>query len=140
MLAAALFMVIETACSQAPAPNATGEHKDVVTKIHTVDGMLYVTSRYVVTDTYVVIRELLRDDRYYSKPDEPHLFHKPEEFKKPPADIDLPVRIAADQVQSIESWNAPHSTRNGLLVATGAALVAAYFVLRHEFSGYNEGD
>jgi len=140
MLAAALFMVIETACSQAPAPNTTGEHKDVVTKIHTTDGMLYVTDRYAVTETHVVIRELLRDDRYYAPPDEPHLFHKQDAFKRPPADIMLPVRIPADQVQSIEPFNASHSTRNGLLVAAGAALVAAYFVLRHEFSGYNNGE
>jgi hypothetical protein len=38
LLVAALAMVIETSCSQAPAPNTTGEHKDVVTKIHTVGG------------------------------------------------------------------------------------------------------
>jgi hypothetical protein len=138
LLIAALAMVIETACSQAPAPNTTGEHKDVVTKINTVDGTLYVTSNYVVTESGVVIRELLRDDRYYSNPDQPHVFHKPEAINKPPADITLPLRIPADQVQSIESWNASHTTRNGLLVAAGAVLVAAYFVLRHEFSGYNE--
>ena len=140
MLAAALAMVIETSCSQAPAPNTTGEHKDVVTKIHTVDGMLYVTSRYVVTDSYVVIRELLRDDRYYPNTAEPHLFHKPEGFKKPPADTTLPLRIPIDQVQSIEPWNASHTTRNAILAATAVVLVTAYLVLRHELSGYNTGD
>ena len=140
MLIAALAMVIETACSQAPAPNTTGEHKDVVTKIHTTDGMLYVTDRYAVTETHVVIRELLTDDRYYPTSDEPHLFHKPDQFKRPAADITLPVRIPAAQVLSIEPFNAKHTTRNALLVTAGAALVAAYFVLRHEFSGYNYGE
>ncbi len=138
LLVAALAMVIETACSQAPAPNTTGEHKDVVTKIHTVDGTLYVTSNYVVTESGVVIRELLLDDRYYSTPGEPHLFHKPEAFKKPPPGVTAPVRLSADKVRSIEAWNGSHTTRNALLIVAGAALVAAFFVLNHEFSGYNE--
>src|SRR5678816_417062 len=140
MLIAALAMVIETACSQAPAPNTTGEHKDVVTKITTVDGTLYVTSRYAVTETHVVIRELLRDDRYYPNPDEPHLFHAPEAMKKPPADVTVPMRIPMDQVQSIEPWQPKHTTRNAILIVTGIALVVGYFWLAHEFSGYNYGE
>lgn len=140
MLIAAFAMVIETACSQAPAPNTTGEHRDVVTKIHTVDGTLYVTSNYVVTESGVVIRELLRDDRYYPNSDEPHLFHEFEAMKRPPADVMAPVRIPADQVKSIEPWSGTHTTRNALLIVAGAALVAAYFVFAHEFSGYNNGE
>ncbi len=140
MLVAALAMVIETACSQAPAPNTTGEHKDVVVKIHTTDGTLYVTDRYAVTETHVVIRDLLTDDRYYPKPDEPHLFHTPQAMKKPAADVTAPVRIPMDQVQSIEPWQPKHTTRNALLIVAGAALVATYFWLAHEFSGYNMGE
>jgi hypothetical protein len=130
LLVATLAMLFETSCSQAPAPNTTGEHAGVVTKIYTLDGTLYVASRYVVTDTHVVIRALIRDDRYYPKANDPLL-------KKPPADVSLPLRIPADQVQSIEPW-ASHTTRNALLVATGVALVAAIFVFTHEFSGYND--
>ena len=140
MLVAALAMLIEMACSQAPPPNTTGEHKDVVTKIQTVDGTLYVTDRYTVTETHVVIRELLTDDRYYSNPDEPHLFHTPEAMKKPAADIAMPVRIPMDQVQSIEPFAPKHTTRNALLIVGGVVLVAGYFWLAHEFSGYNNGE
>src|SRR5262245_43095778 len=140
LLIAAFVMVIQTACSQAPAPNTTGEHKNVVTKIQTVDGMLYVTDRYAVTETHVVIRELLRDDKYYPKPDEPHLFHTPETMKKPGADVEVPIRIPIAQVQSIEPFAPKHTTRNALLIVGGMVLVAGYFWLAHEFSGYNMGE
>jgi hypothetical protein len=120
MLAAALTMVVETACSQAPAPSQSPEPSGlVITKIHTTDGTLFVTSRYAVTHSFVVIDEILRDNKYYPDPTDPHLYQKPEATKAPAGGLDLPVMIPLKQVKSIEPWRAPHKTRDGVLIGIG---------------------
>lgn len=116
LLFAALAMVIEPACSNSPPPGTSPEPGKVITKVHTTDGTLYVTSRYAVTDSFVVIEEILRGEKYYPDPSEAHLYKKPEATKQPAKDLVLPLRIPAKQVELIEPWKAAHHTRDGIIV------------------------
>ena len=127
LLAAAFAMVVETACSSAPAPQAQAESSgQVVTKIHTIDGTLYVTNHYTVTDSTVVIEEVLRGKQYYPDSDEPHLYNHPDTGKEPPADIKTPIVIPVKQVDRIEPWRQPHKTYDRLLI--GVALVVGVVI------------
>jgi hypothetical protein len=121
MLAASLAMVIETACSHAPAPATTPAEKNekILTKIYTTDNTLYVTSRYAVTDSFVVIHELIRDQRYYPYEHQAHLYEHDEPYTMPKAGLDLPVMIPVSQVKRIEPWTESHETRDGVLAGAG---------------------
>ncbi|HKW15131.1 MAG TPA: hypothetical protein VJS69_11650, partial [Candidatus Krumholzibacteria bacterium] len=84
LLIAALAMIFETSCSQAPPPSTSAEihdtaknyqSKHAVARFHLADGTTYATSSYAVTDSFVVIKEILRDSKYYS-PTSEHLYDK----------------------------------------------------------------
>jgi hypothetical protein len=124
-------VAVQPACSNAPPPSpAQTEPGKVITKIHTRDGTLYVTSRYAVTDSFVVIEEILRGEKYYPDPGEAHLYNKPEAVKQPAKDLVLPLRIPANQVEFMEPWKASHKTRNGLIIGgvIVGGLVAALII------------
>ena len=126
LLAAAFTMVIETSCSQSPPPHTKAEPSErVITKIHMRDNTLYVTSRYAVTDSFLVIQELLRDDKYYNNPDEPHVYGKVEPMKRPAADVVLPLRIPVREVESIGPWTESREGRNGTVVLVVLGVVVA---------------
>lgn len=128
MLAASLAMVLETACSHAPAPTTRPAEapKKIITKIYTTDSTMYVTSSYAVTDSFVVINDVLRDKKFYPDPEKPHLYNHPDPVNQPPSSIDLPVKLRMDQVKKMELWEESHATRNGALI--GAGLFAFLFV------------
>ena len=144
MLVASLAIVIEAGCSSAPAPATRhAESPDrILSKIYTKDNTLYVTSRFAVTDSFVVIQELIRDRKYYPYENEPHLYNHEESYKMPPANLDLPVMIQNNQVTRIEPWKESHETRNGAWFAVGmvgVVVVAAFVAFANAFSGF-EGD
>lgn len=102
-------MVIETSCSQAPPPPTTAEidefaGKDVVVRFHTTDGVTYATSRYAVTDSFVVIMEILRDSKYY-QPTSAKLYGKAD-VQPPAKDVTVPVRILIGEIKAVENWEA----------------------------------
>jgi hypothetical protein len=124
MVTALAAMVIEMACSQAPAPQSRPESPErILTKIYAVDGTLYVSSRYALTDSFVVIQELLRDRAYYPYEGEAHLYNHPEPVKMPSANLDLPVMLPLKQVKRIEPWKESHETRNGVLGGVGVVVI-----------------
>lgn len=142
LLVASIAMLMQSACSNSPPPATSTESGKVITKIHTRDGTLYVTSRYAVTDSFVVIEELLRDRKYY--PDEaPHLYNHPEAVKAPPANLDFPVMLPLRQVDRIEPWKDSHKTSNGVLAGFGIGLlifVGVLILLDSQTSSWGGGD
>lgn len=140
LLLAALSTLMQPACSHAPSPQDPEPTGPVVTKIHTTDGTLFVTSRYAVTDSFVVLEEILRDKKYYPDATEPHLYQKPGATKEPAGGLDLPVLIPIKQVESIEPWRAPHKTRDGVLIGIGLVIVAGIVVMAGFASGLPAGD
>jgi len=96
-----------------------------------VDHTLYIASRYAVTDSFVVIQELVRDRKYYPYESDPHLYNHPPDYKMPPANLDLPIMIPLKQVYAIGPWQESHETRNGVFAAVliVAGLVVALVVV-----------
>jgi hypothetical protein len=144
LLAASFAMVVNTACSHAPrnepaqraAPReheavASLANEHVVVRIHAADGTIYVTSRFAVTDSMVVIEEILRGEKYYPEMNEPHLYQKPAPVKQPPLDVDLPVRMPIRNVTRIEGWKDPHPGWAGVGAGAliGAVLVIGVVIL-----------
>jgi hypothetical protein len=118
LLVAASAMVLNTACSHAPGPGSAPEPAPaspgrIMARVYTTDGTLYVTSRYNVTDSCVVIEEILRGDEFYADPNEAHLYQKPDSAKEPPADLTPPVSIPLDQVRRIEPALVASSAKEG---------------------------
>jgi hypothetical protein len=149
LLLAAFAMVLE-GCAQGPrdeiaaepSPGAGGvllphEREHVVVRIHTTDGTIFVTSRYAVTDSLVVIEEILRGEKYYPEMNEPHLHGKPGPVPQPPENTILPVRIPIDRVARMERWEEEHPTRTGIasgvvvfVVVIGGFLLWAFSQIR----------
>jgi hypothetical protein len=101
-----------------------------------VDNTLYIASRYAVTDSFVVIQELIRDRKYYPYEEETHLYNHPESYKMPPANLDIPVMIPLKQVRGIGPWKESHETRNGVLagvVILGGLIAALMIAWAHAF-------
>jgi hypothetical protein len=131
LLLASFLMVIQTACSHAPQPapldprNYPGD--GVVVRFHTTDGVTYVTSSYAVTDSSIVIREILRDPKYYV-PFDAKLFDQT--LHAPPKDLALPTDLPMSRIQFMDRWEARSVSRDvteGTLIVVGivtAAVVA----------------
>jgi hypothetical protein len=138
LLVAALAMVLETACSQAPPPNPSAEvhdtakhfeSKHAAARFHLVDGTTYVTSNYAVEDSFVVINQILRDPKYY----EPTSYDKPHSTP-PPANVTVPVRIPMREISSVEKWEPvvlSNDSKKGLFIVGGilVGLVAALAIV-----------
>src|SRR5512139_2380813 len=105
LLLAATTMVLQPACSHAPPPGSHVDPRDyegggVVVRFHT-DTVTYVTSSYAVTDSSVVIRNILRDAKYYN-PLEEELHEQP---PAPPAtDVALPVEVPMKSIRYMDRW------------------------------------
>jgi hypothetical protein len=149
LLVVALAMVVNSACSHAPREETAKEpssaqgtlllhqNEHVVVRIHTADGTIYVTSRYAVTDSFVVVSEILRGEKYYPELTEPHLYGKPDPVKQPAEDVILPVEIPSDQLVRVERWEEKHPTRTGIasgvlifVVVIGGFLLWAFSHIR----------
>jgi hypothetical protein len=141
LLIAALAMVIDTACSQAPPPSANADvhdtarnfqSKHAVARFHLVDGTTYATSSYAVADSFVVIKEILRDAKYYG-PTSEHLYGK-SDVTPPPKTVAPPVKIPMRQISSVEQWQSTvvsNDSKKGLLIVGGivVGLVAALVIV-----------
>jgi uncharacterized protein YjeT (DUF2065 family) len=109
LLAVALVMVLESACSQAPPPPSSADVRTMsershgtIVRFHTTSGITYVTSQYTATDSTVVVNSLLRDPKYY-RPTEAQLYGKGE-LQPPPKDTILPVTVPINQIRSMDEW------------------------------------
>jgi hypothetical protein len=141
LLAAALVMVIEMACSHAPAPSTNPEVHDTaksfkstggVARFHLVDGTTYATNDFTVSDTLVVINVILRDSKYYG-PTSEHFYGK-SDVAAPPANVQAPVRIPMRDIRAVEKWEervVSNDSKKGWLItgAVLALLVAALVVV-----------
>lgn len=105
LLLAAMSMVLQPACSRAPAPGSTIDPRDyegegVIVRFHT-DTTTYVTSSYAVTDSSVVIRNILRDTKYYN-PLEKELHEQPP--TPPPTGAALPIEVPMKSIRYMDRW------------------------------------
>ncbi len=141
LLAVAFAMVIETSCSHAPTPSTKSAEPEPrsLTNIYTADNTLYIASRYAVTDSFVVIQELVRDTKYYPYQYRSHYYNQSPKYRVPPANTDLPIMLPLKQVQSIGPWQESHETRNGVLAAVvivaGLAAALAIVISQIELGG-----
>jgi hypothetical protein len=138
LLVAALAMVLETACSQAPPPNPdaevhnTAKHfqsKHTAALFHLVNGTTYATSNYAVQDSFVVINQILRDSKYY----EPTSYDKAN-ATPPPANATVPVKIPMREIASVEKWEPvvlSNDSKKGLFIVGGilVGLIAALAIV-----------
>lgn len=103
------------------------EGEGVVVRFHTTAGITYVTSSYAVTDSSLVIRNILRDSKYYD-PNEADLHE--ETPTPPPTDIVLPVEVPMRNIRYMDRWEPLAISENktkGTLLVVGivAGFVAA---------------
>ena len=140
LLIASLAMIFETSCSQAPAPSPNPEvhdtaknyqSKHAVARFHLVDGTTYATSSYAVTDSFVVIKEILRDSKYYG-PSSEH-WHGESDVTPPPPGVIAPVKIPMSEVQSVDKWEplvVSNNSKKGWLITVAilAGLVAGLVI------------
>ena len=132
LLLAAMSMVLQAACSHAPHPGPNINPRDyegegVVVRFHTTDNITYVTSSYAVTDSSIVIRNILRDTKYYN-PLEMEL-NEPAPTA-PAAGIALPIDLPIKNIRYMDRWEPIAISENktkGTLVVVGivAGFVAA---------------
>jgi hypothetical protein len=141
LLIAASAMVLESACSQAPPPSANVEvhdtarnfaSKHAVARFHLLDGTTYATSSYAVADSFVVIKEILRDSKYYG-PTSEHLYGK-SDVTPPPQTATAPVKIPMREIRSVEQWQptvVSNDSKKGLFIVGGivVGLVAALAIV-----------
>ena len=134
LLVAALAMLVETSCSHSPPPDVrlearTHEGTNAVVRFHTDDHITYVTSSYAVTDSSVVIRNILREPRYYA-PAEAKLYDQT--LTPAPRDVTLPFELPLTRITSVDTWQ-PRSVGKDVgvaaLVIVGIVAVALVTVL-----------
>lgn len=132
LLMAALAMVLETSCSHAPPRFDPREYEgqDVVVRFHATDGTTYVTSRYAVTDSSVVITQVLRDPKYYF-PSEAKLYKQT--LTPPPGDLVLPFELNLSKIDTMDRWE-PRSAGKDL--AIGGVMLAGIIVVAAAFAVY----
>jgi hypothetical protein len=96
-----------------------------------------VTSRYAVTDSVVVIDEILRGKGFYPDADEPHLYQPATVVKEPPIDLVPPVMIPLERVSRIEParrTTAPQGGGGGAFAGGAIVGIAATLVLLVAFA------
>lgn len=126
--------VFETSCSHAPPPDVrlearNHEGKDVVVRFHSTDGITYVTSSYAVTDSSIVMRNILREPKYYA-PTEAKLYDQT--LTPAPEDITLPVEVSMTSIKSMDTWQPRSAAKDvglGVLVIIGLTVVAVIVVM-----------
>jgi hypothetical protein len=140
LLMAALTMVLETSCSHQPQRPTTPEMKaaidatagkNVVLRFHTTEGTTYATSQYAVTDSFVVINEILRDPKYYQAK-EARLYGK-SNLRPPSREVILPVKLPISEIYAMDKWE-PRSVEKDMV--SGGLIVAGLLVAAFAFMAY----
>jgi len=141
LVIASLAMVFETACSEAPPPSRNAEIHDTaknyqskhgVVRFHLANGTTYATNSFSVSDSLVVIKDILRDSQYYG-PTSEHFYGKSDVIP-PPKTVMPPVRIPMREIRSVEKWEprvVSNDSKKGWLIVGGimAGLVAALAIV-----------
>lgn len=122
LLTAAAALIIETSCSGAPppqsAPQPTSSPSEIrsrlalyakdkaIVRIHTDDGTIIPTAHYSLTDSSVVIDDVLRGKDYIPELSKAHLFGD-REAKELPDGTALPLSVPMERIVALQSWNFP---------------------------------
>jgi hypothetical protein len=137
LIVAAMAMIIETSWSHAPPRRDVRleakqyQEQNVVVRFHTTDGITYVTSSYAVTDSSIVVRNILRETKYYA-PTEAELYNQL--LTPAPEDILLPAELPITRIKSMDQWQPRSAGRDvgeGMLVIVGIVAVAIIVVLHN---------
>jgi hypothetical protein len=129
LLAAAFAMLVETSCSHTPHRDEPVDQSQpwphhalmryegllVVVRIYDANNTVVATSDYAVNDSTVVVREFLKDGKYYPSDDKAVL-----------RQMDVPFAIPLNHISKVERWEKPDSTWKlvGGVVLVGAAFWA----------------
>ena len=140
ILVASLALVLDSACSHAPAPDSSPqpvssaaeissrlrlyEANKAVIRVHTKDGTIIPTSRYSFDDSTVVIGEVLRGREYTPEVAEAHLNGKPS-AQELPENVTIPLTVRMDQIVALERWGFPPREATGSEVGPRVAVYAA---------------
>ncbi len=120
-LTVAAALLIETACSGTPpppAPQLTSSPSEIrsrlvlyardnaVIRLHLDDGTVIPTGHYLLTDSTVVVDDVLHGRDYMPELNVAHLFSK-QHTKELPDSVALPMNVPLDRIVALQSWNFP---------------------------------
>lgn len=114
----------------------------VVVRIHTLDGTIIPTSHYEVNDSTVVVGNVLRGDQYFPETAEPRLYGKSSDVITLPKNVTLPLAIPMADLATVEQWQDPHKTTNGIfygVIIVATVALVAWFVTSVEIGPSADG-
>jgi hypothetical protein len=122
LLTAAAALIIVSSCSGAPppqsAPQPTNSPSEVrsrlelyakdkaIVRIHTDDGTIIPTAHYSLTDSSVVIDDVLRGKDYIPELSEAHLYGD-RVARELPGSAAFPLSVPMDRIVALQRWNFP---------------------------------